>query len=91
MTDKTNFKATFTLSQEGFDGDVVSHLTFEPLVDRANVDAAPICYEMMAVLAQHYLQMINVIDEDGELIDPDAFENQINLRVSTFGDKSRLN
>jgi hypothetical protein len=89
MTEK--FTATFTLSQEGPDGPVMSELSFNPLVDRANIDNAPTAYEMMAYLAQTYLFMTNVIDEEGNLLDPDAFDTQTTVNVSTLGDKSRLN
>lgn len=94
MTDKTNetFTATFTLSQEGPDGDVTSTLEFNPLIDRANADEAPLAYEMMAFLAQHYLYMIGVVDENGELIDPEAFSRNTQLNVTTLPvDKSKLN
>ena len=87
--DKTNFKATFTLSQEGLEGDIVSELTFEPLVDQSNVDEAPAAYEMMAFLVQQYLYAAGVIDEEGDLIDPEAFHNQTKLTV--LGDRSKLN
>lgn len=94
MTDETNktFKATFTLTQEGMEGDIISELSFEPLVDRDDLDEVPAVYEMMSFLAQHYLYMIGVVDEDGELIDADAFHSNTTLNVTNPPiDKSKLN
>jgi hypothetical protein len=91
LTDTTKYTATFTLSQEGAEGDITSTLSFDPLVDRANVDQSPLVYEMMSQLVLHYLYMAEVVDEDGNLIDPAGFEDNTHLNISTFGDKSKLN
>lgn len=69
----TNFTTTFTLSQEGTEGDVVARLEFEPRVG-ANGDVPP-CYEAMSQLVLGYLQKIEAIDEDNNVIDQKFFDN----------------
>lgn len=72
MTEPTTYTATLTLSQTGMDGDVVTKLSFSPLLD-ATADEIPLCHDQMANLVHFYLYTIGVVDRDGELVDPDAF------------------
>lgn len=93
MTDsKTKFTATFTLSQEGEDGEIVSKLEFSPLVSDEDVanNRQPDCYDIMSYLVQQYLYIANIVDEDGDIIDHDAFDNT-SFQVRQFVDKSTLN
>lgn len=72
MTKPITYTATLTLSQEGLDGDVVSKLSFSPLLD-VDADEVPACHDQMAHLVHYHLYTIGVVDRDGDLIDPDAF------------------
>lgn len=84
--DKKKFVATFQLSQEGHDGEVHSVLTFDPKVNETG-DNAPGAYELMAYLAQCFLEVTGVIDQEGNLIDPDAFHRNTLINVSDRGRK----
>ena len=72
MTKPNTYTATLTLTQEGLDGDVITKLTFSPLLD-ADADQIPLCHDQMANLVHFHLYSIGVVDQDGALIDPDAF------------------
>jgi hypothetical protein len=76
----TQFVATFQLSQDGPDGEVHSVLTFDPKVNETG-DNAPGAYELMAYLAQCYLEATGVIDQDGNLIDADSFHRNTLINV----------
>jgi hypothetical protein len=76
----TQFVATFQLSQDGPDGEVHSVLTFDPKVNETG-DNAPGAYELMAYLAQCYLEATGVIDENGDLIDPETFHRNTLINV----------
>lgn len=94
MTDsKQKFTATFTLSQEGTDGDVTSSLTFEPLVSDEEVLAGhtPDAYDIMAYLVQHYLQIAGIVDEEGDIVDPDGYENNTHIHVRQSSFRGSLN
>ena len=84
----TTFTATFTLTQKGSGAPVVSVLKFEPLIEDAS--EAPTAYEIMAHLVQEYLYCTGIIDETGELINPDEFHANSKLSVSKLG-QGKLN
>lgn len=76
----TKFVATLQLSQEGPEGEVHSVLTFDPKVNETG-ENAPGAYELMAYLAQCFLEVTGVIDEDGNLIDPETFQRNTVINV----------
>lgn len=88
MTDKTKYTATFVLTQDGLDGDVVSKLKFEPLLEEGG--EAPLSFEIMAYLVQVFLHETGVIDEKGDLVDPESFHKNASLDISTIG-RGKLN
>lgn len=75
------YTATFSLKQNGLDGEVTPHLEFSPLVDPTD-EEAPAIYEYMATVALTFLRQVNVIDEKNELLEPDGLDNVV-LNVKT--------
>lgn len=93
MANKNNdtYKAVFTLTQEGLNGEVYSTLEFTPLVDKNDLENVPPAYELMAGVVENFLFNTGIIDEDGELIDPAGFEAQVEMNVSTMPSGRKLN
>jgi hypothetical protein len=94
MTDsKVNYTATFTLTQEGLDGELRSSLTFSPLLTDQEVvfGEAPDAYNIMSHLVEQFLFIAGVIDEEGDVVDQEGYDN-LNLLVREAGsEKGQLN
>lgn len=75
MTEQTNlnnetFEVTFTLRQEGMDGDVSAYLDFShPPTKFLGDTAPPEAFERMVTMVQWYLYEAGFIDENGELVE----------------------
>lgn len=67
------YTATFTLVQDGLDGEVTPTLEFSPLVDPAT-EEAPAIYEFMSDIALRFLRQVNVLDDENNIIDPEGFD-----------------
>lgn len=78
--DKT-YTSSFSLWQEGPDGDVYSKLALNPKIN-ASDDQFPDSYKLASYLACVYLNMAGVLDEDGNLIDEDALHDRNEIRAS---------
>jgi hypothetical protein len=91
--DNTNYVATFTLSQTGVDGEINAAVSFNPVVDLATVDeeAQPGVFEIMSHLVEQFLFITGVVDENGELLDPEAFHSGVQLNVSNITGGKTLN
>lgn len=83
----TKYTATFTLVQEGTDGEIHAHVSFDPLVDVNTLeeDEQPGVFEIMSHLVEQFLFLTGVVDENGDLIDPEAFHSGVNLKISNLG------
>lgn len=85
MENNQQYVASFTLVQDGLDGEVTPKLDFLPLVDPIQEDA-PAIYEYMSTVALNFLRTVNVLDDQLNLIKPDALAN-VGLNVQTSGRK----
>lgn len=80
----TQYTATFTLTQDGLDGEVTPSLEFNPLVNPVEEDA-PAIYEYMSNVVLNFLRMVNMIDDTNQIVDDEAFE-QLSLDLSVDTD-----
>ena len=80
--DNTIYTATFTLTQEGMDGDVVSSLTCSPELD---VDNPAFVHVAMSEIGQLFLYRAGIIDKNGELMVPTEELEDGGLRVVDTG------
>ena len=76
----TQYTATFTLTQDGLDGEVNPRLQFDPLVNPVEEDA-PAIYEYMSNVVLNFLRVVNMVDDNNKIIDDEAFE-QLSLDLS---------
>lgn len=73
LNDDVIYRATFTLEQEGLDGQVTPKLEFVPKVD--NPKDAPAIYGYMSNELLKFLRMVNIIDENNEVINKEYFDD----------------
>ena len=76
----THYTATFKLTQDGLDGEVIPSLEFNPLVNPVEEDA-PAIYEYMSNVVLNFLRVVNMIDDTNQIVDDEAFE-QLSLDLS---------
>lgn len=80
--DETLYTATFTLTQTG-NGPVHSKLEFSPLTgEETPTDVAPAPFQIMSQLVAHFLYITGMIDEEGELLDPDTFLDKSTVSIN---------
>lgn len=72
------YKAEFTLSQEGPGGVIFSRLELSPRVPGLD-DIYPTAFEAGSYLAALYLNLVGVIDQDGNVIDDDALIDNVEI------------
>lgn len=75
-----SYTATFTLTQDD-DGMVTPSLVFNPLVDPTK-DEAPDIYGYMADVALRFLQLSQLVDEDGQWISQETADG-VELTLSS--------
>ena len=80
--DNTTYSATFTLTQEGMDGDVISSLKYSPEID---VDNPAFVHVAMSEIGQLFLYRAGIIDKNGELMVPTEELEDGGLRVVDTG------
>lgn len=80
--DDRQYSATLTLSQKDVGGDVYTKLEMYPKLSADDADGIPSSYEAICFLAQVWLQMAGVIDDDGNVLDEEAVERSMELRVT---------
>lgn len=77
--DTTEYTATFTLTQIGKEGPVTPSLEFIPLIE--DPSESPAIFECMAHVYLNWLKMMQIIDENGEVIDQEYLD-QTDIRAS---------
>lgn len=82
QTDDREFSATLELKQDQVGGDVFTKLEMHPRLAFDDEGEVPTSYEAICFLAQVWLQMAGVIDENGDVLDEDAVERSMDLRVT---------
>lgn len=80
--DDTVFSATLSLSQDDVGGDVYTKLEMSPKLTMSDTQPVPSSYEAICFIAQVWLQMAGVIDDEGNVINEDAIENAMDLQVT---------
>lgn len=78
---ETNYRAELTLSQEGPGEPIYSKLELTPRVS-GDDDTFPHAFEAGSYLAALYLNMVGVIDEDGNVIDEDALVDNVEIEAA---------
>ena len=76
--DGVKYKAEFTLEQDGPSSAVFSKLELSPRVQGLE-DQFPTSFEAGSYLAALYLNMVGIIDEDGNVIDEDALVDNVEI------------
>lgn len=90
MTDKNlPYEVTFTLRQDGLDGDIQAFLSFShPPTSFPTDDLVPESYERMLAIAQFYLEETGFVDSNGNIIQRDDYTEAVFVEAAK---PSRLN
>lgn len=76
------YSSTLTFSQNEVGGDVFTKLEMFPKLKLEDMHPVPASYEAICFLAQTWLQMAGIIDDEGNVIDPASLENDMDLQVT---------
>lgn len=80
--DDTEYSATLTLSQDAPGSDVFTKLEMHPRLSFGDPNPVPSSYEAICFLAQVWLQMCGIIDDEGNVLNEDAVERSMDLKVT---------
>lgn len=79
--DGVEYKAELSLAQEGPGSPIFSKLELSPRVSGED-DVFPRAFEAGSYLAALYLNMVGVIDEEGNVIDEDALVDNVEIEAA---------
>lgn len=78
---KGPFTASFTLTQETPTAPIYSTLELSPRIGNDS-DEIPQVYEIMCKYATDYLYLAGMVDEEGNLVDEEAFHEQTKIKAT---------
>lgn len=91
MTDNTLYTATLKLTQTGVDGDVNIAVSFDPAISDEQIqndEIAPTVFVQMTSLVQDWMIRSGIIDDDGNLLDPDLLVAAAEFNLRERGEKT---